>query len=299
MKWTLILLTASLSAAAQTVPLSCDSTRQTISPTGTQALVQCKDDTVRLIDLPSGKEERSLPGKHVTANSFSPDGKFAAVAYSSGDTLVFSAAGQSEPVKLRTADDVQFLPGNKTVILSVHMNGGEVWDISAAPKKIATLLTDFDGFSAVAVSHDGKFVAACGADTVVRLWRTDTWKSAGEYRGYLLEPFAIDFSSDDKQLLVGGADKQITVVDVATATKLRQLPAQPDPIGMIAALDADHVAALYFDEDGRKPPRAMVWDLKAGSAHPVTKPMTGGGIVKGKLWLANANGKSLEIWNGE
>jgi len=304
MKWTLILLAASLTAVAQTVPLPCESTRQTISPTGTQAFVQCKDDTLRLIALPSGKQERSLPGKAVAASNFSADGNFAAVAYYTGGTMVFPIAGQASPTKLPitgTADDIQFLPGNKVAIVSVHMNGGEVWDISGKPKKIATLPADFDGFSAVAVSNDGKLVAACGVDTVVRLWHTDTWKPAGEYRGYLLEPFAIAFSSDDKQLLVGGADKQITIVDVATLKEVRKFPAQPDPVGMIGTLDADHIAAMYFDEDGRKPPRAMVWDLKTGTAQPagVGKAMTGGGIVKGKLWLADTNGKSMEIWNGD
>ena len=304
MKWTLVVLAASLTAAAQTVPLPCESTRQTISPTGAQALVRCKDDTTRLVDLPSGKEVRSLHAKSVSTMQFSTDGKFAALASDDGTTLVFATSGGATPIHLPMkpfADDVQFLPGNKTAIVSVHMNGGEVWDISAAPKKIATLTSDFDGFSSMAVSNDGKLLAACGADTVVRLWHTDSWNSAGEYRGYLLEPFTITFSADDKWLFVGGADKQITVVDVASAREIRKLPAQPDPVEFVGTLDADHIAASYFDEDGRKPPHIMVWDLKSGSAQPVAvgKAMTGGGIVRGKLWLVNSKGKDMEMWLAE
>ena len=303
-KWTLVLLAASLTAAAQTVPLPCESSYQVISPTGAQAFVSCKDDTVRLINLPSGKEERSLAGKAVAATVFSPDGEYAAVAYYTGTTLVFPTVGKGAPTQVPiapSADGIQFLPGNKTVIASAHMRGGEVWDISATPKKIATLATDFDGFSSVTVSHNGKLIAACGADTVVRLWHTDTWKSAGEYRGYLLEPFAIAFSADDKWLLVGGADKQVTILDTATASEVRKLPRQPDPFDTIGALDTNRVAVRYFDEDGRKPPHILIWDLQSDSAKAASpgKAITGGGIVKDKLWLTNSSGKTMEIWNGD
>jgi hypothetical protein len=119
----------------------------------------------------------------------------------------------------------------------------------------------------------------------------------GEYRQYLLEPFAGAFSTDGKWLFLGGADKQITIVDVTSLTEVRKLPRQKDPFNGIESVDNNHIAVRYFDEDGLKPPHVLRWDLQAGTAETIAEKDVTGSVVKGKLWLANANGKELEIWS--
>jgi len=166
---------------------------------------------------------------------------------------------------------------------------------------LTTLATDFDGVNAIAVSPNGELVATCGADTIIRLWDTSNWKLKGEYREMLLEPFAAAFTTDSKSLLFGGADKQITILDVAALRVVRKLPRQPDPFDVITALDAHQIVVRYFDEDGRKPPHILRWNIESGSSQPVAadRKFTGGGTGQGKLWLSNANGKSMEVWIAE
>ena len=108
------------------------------------------------------------------------------------------------------------------------------------------------------------------------------------------------FTSDQAQLLVGGADKQITVLDAATGALVRTLPRKEDPVQELVALgDGDSVVALYFDADGKRPPHPVVWSLSAGTAQPLvaSRRPTGGGLVGGELWLlSSAEGRTLEIW---
>ena len=296
---------ASAQAASAKIPLGCDSTSQQLSSTGEQALVRCQDNSVRLISLPSGKEERTISaGKAISTYQFSSDGKDFAISRDDGSIQVFSSTPQASPIAWQLglpADDIQFLPGNKVVVVSPHARPGEVWDIAATPTKIATLATDFDGLTSVGISSDGKLVATCGADTVVRIWDTSTWKLKSEYRQLLLEPFAAAFTLDGKWLLMGGADQQVTILDANTAAEIRKLPRQPDPFDNIAVLDANHIAVRYFDEDGVKPPHVLRWNLQSGTSQPIAldRPVSGGGVVKGKLWLANATGRELEIWSAE
>jgi len=301
----LSIIAVSAQAGTARIALPCEFRDPQISPTGEQVLALCKDETLHLFNLPSGKEERAIPGgKKVRSYQFSPDGKNFAVGFKDGSVQVYASAVQAAPVQFKIAeavDDINFLPGNKALVISAHMSAGQVWDISGTPRQVATLATDFDGLTTVAVSPDGKWVATCGADTVVRLWDTANWKLKSEYRKYLLEPFAAAFTQDGKWLLVGGADQQITILDAGTLAEVRKLPAQADPLGLIAALDANHVAVLYFDADGRKPLHFDRWDLQAGKRQPITaeSEIKGCAAVKGKFWLAGVDGKELQLWSAD
>ena len=79
------------------------------------------------------------------------------------------------------------------------------------------LLTDGDGFSAgtirdIALSHDGKLLAAAG-EKQVRVWNTETGTLLASIRGYQLAPYlklgranAVTFSPDSEYLIVGVSD---------------------------------------------------------------------------------------------
>jgi len=55
--------------------------------------------------------------------------------------------------------------------------------------------------------------------------------------------------------------------------------------------------AVYFDNAGGKPPRALIWDLATNESAPVKFDAmpTCGGVVKDKLWLCTSEGKTLTI----
>jgi WD40 repeat protein len=176
---------------------------------------------------------------------------------------------------------------------------GQIWDLRGTPKQLATLHSDFAGLLACNFSPDGKLLVTADGDTAIRFYDTSTWKMLHEYRGVTLETFAVAFTIDGKRVLIGGPDDTVTVLDSATGAELQKLPKDPDVIGQISPFGSDGQAAiLYFDVDGKRPEHQLIWNVNTGKAVPLTseRPLTGGGIVGGKLWLSSANGKVLEIW---
>jgi WD40 repeat protein len=50
----------------------------------------------------------------------------------------------------------------------------------------------------------------------------------------LLEAFAVAFTPDGKQVIAGGADKTVVVIDASTGQLVRTLQRFPDPIGYLS-----------------------------------------------------------------
>jgi WD40 repeat protein len=288
-----------------TLDLPCEHRSEQISPSGKHVAVRCQDRSVHVLEIPGGKELGVFPAKHRYENfDFSRDGKFFGAAGAEGDVEVVSLAVPTQRKQWKTGNtsfDVLKFISNDLVAVAIHARPGEIWDISGTPKKIATLETDFDGLTAIAASPDQQWIIATCADTVVRFYRAPNWNLVGEYRGLTLEPLSAEFTSDGRYAVVGGADRQITLFDPASGKIAKQLPVVADPIQEIHALEADRLAVLYFDAEGRKPPHIKTWQISSGKSEtpPMDATVTGGGVVNGKLWFASAQGKNLRIWTAE
>jgi WD40 repeat protein len=301
-----LVLVASVSAQTINVPLPCESTSQDISPTGKHVAVHCKDHSLRVLDLPGGREiAKTDTHDRVSTTSFSPDGHFLGIGTSIGDIQILALSAAATPKRWHTIDrpvDVlKFILGTELLIIGPLDRPGQVWNFSATPTKKATLETDFAGLTSAAASPDGKLLVTTGGDTVVRFFDIATWKQVHQYRDLTLEPFAATFTTDGKFAIVGGADGQLTLLDPATGKVAKRLPVQPDPIQELQIIDANQLAVLYFDADGYKPPHLQIWNIQTGDSKPVAMSgnVTGGGVVSGRMWFAMANAKSLELVVGE
>src|SRR4051794_16649701 len=247
------MLLCSMSAVAQDpikLNLPCEFRSQQISPTGKHVAVRCMDKSVRLLEVPTGKEIASFPAKYRYNNfDFTPDGKWFGVAGEAGSVEVVPVASPEKRVQWKAGDKSYALlkfVSSSLVLVAPNAGPGEIWEISAKPAKKATLETDFDGLTSAAASPDGNWVVTTGSDTVVRFYRAPDWKLAGEYRGYLLEPFTSTFTADGKHVVIAGADCQLTMFDPATAKPVKTFSAQTDPFEFIEPLDADQMVAVSF-----------------------------------------------------
>jgi len=284
--------------------LPCDSYSQVLSPNGTQVAVPCKDRSLHVLSVPEGTELRVFPAEQ-RANSvvYSPDGQWLAVGFRDGAVEVLPAKVPAPPKRWKASprriDTLYFFPDAKMLVVGPADEPGQVWELADTPQLRATLPFEFGGMNACALSPDGKLLVVAGDDTVLRWYDTATWQKTHENHEFLLETFAVAFTPDGKQVLAGGADSRISVLDAATAKTVRQLP--PEAGSYIVALDIlgdkRSAATVYIDDAGGKPAHELVWDVTTAKSVALKSdaPPTSGAVVRGKLWLGTAEGKTLNI----
>jgi WD40 repeat protein len=305
MKRTLLAFLLCAAAAYGQAPikmaLPCETTTQEISPTGKHVAIRCKDHTVHVLEIPSGRTIITLgAADDYRVFAFSSNDKWVGAGTGKGEVGVVDISAHATPKRWHVADtNIEFVKfvSDRALVAAPVGGPGQVWDFSSTPTQKATLDTDFAGVTAAGISPDAKMLVTTGADTVVRFYDTATWKKVHEFRELILEPFAAVFSADGKYAIVGGADGQLTLLDASMGNKAKALPVQPDPIGEIDSIDPDHVAVVYFDADGIKPPHLQLWDLQAGTSRPVAmdEKVTGGRVVNGQIWFATVNAHALEL----
>ena len=308
MRTLLIMLVLSASMLAQQtmkLPSPCESTRQVLSPTGNRLVVQCKDGSVHLLDLPSGRELRNeSPPSRVSTHEFSRDGRWLGLGLANGTVEIWPTSENASVIRWKAGDRavelLKFAPDKQILLVGNVSEPDEVWDFSKTPTRLATLSSDFGSFTSAAFSPDGKMLATTGGDTVVRFFETAHWKQLRENRDLALEPFAIQFTNDGKQVVIGGADGQLTLLDPATAKTLRKLPEERDPVDQLQFVNENRVVAVYIDVDGHKPPHLKLWNLDTGTSTPIQMDptVTGGGIANGKVWMVKASSSAIELSSG-
>lgn len=303
-----LVIVASIGAGASQsiakVQLPCESPDQMLSPTGTQVAVRCKDHSLHAIVLPDGTQREVLPAdRPANTLAYSPDGHWLAAGFEDGSVEILAADGTAAPRHWKAdphrIDGLYFFPNAKMLLVAPVDSPGQVWELAETPTLRASLPADFGGIVAYAVSPDSKMLVTAGDDTVIRWYDTVTWQKTREYRGFLLETFALAFTPDGKQVIAGGADSRLTMLDAATAKQVRQLPAEA--LSYVASIDIlggnERAVALYLDDAGEKPPHVLIWDLAAAKSVPF-KPepaATCGGVVAGKLWYCSIEGQTLTI----
>jgi WD40 repeat protein len=287
-----------------TVQLPCESQYQDLSPAGNQLAVHCKGGGLRLVELPSGTEQRVFPPEHRSNTTvYSHDGNWLAFGFDDGTVEVVPARGSATSKRwkpsARRIDALNFFPDSKSIIIGPVDSPAQVWAIADAPGLRATLPFTFGGMTDSAVSPDGKMVVLAGDDTVLRWYDTSTWKPTRENHDFLLETFAVAFTPDGKQVLAGGADSRISVLDAASAKVVRQT--QPEAgayiVGLLPIEDPPGAAALYFDNAGEKAPHGLWWDLANVKSTPTGNGQVPscGNKVNGKLWACYTQDKTVTI----
>ena len=206
-------------AALTQVELGCTAQAVAISRKGLCAIA-CKDGSVQLRQVPSGKLVATHPGKfegHISNDScssfaISPDGLRLAMGCNNGRIRIWSVTeGEREPIDTGAERVLSLAFGPDPHKLCVGCNGGGVtlWDLTT---RVCQRLLDQDTMmGAVSVSADGNTLATGGANSI-RLWNAKNGDPIGSLVGGRSH-YSIVFL-DGRTIISSGGELLLKIWDV-------------------------------------------------------------------------------------
>jgi len=305
----LAVLSLAVSARAQDVrklaTLATTSEAEAVAVCGETGLVAVlgHDGAIAVWRLPSGEQVARRPAEDGARSlACSADGMWLAIGKRDGSVAIADVSGT--PIRTFSVDQhavyaLAFSPDKS--LLAVELGGPtQLWD-PARGVMVAALETDFAGGADMAFSPDGSLFATADFDTAVRIYDR-AGKLKAKYTGLLLSPFTVRFLPDGKQLVVGGADCTLTILDAADGHVVRALPKQPDPVFAAAILPSGaRLLSLHIDATALKTYTTLLWDLRSGTAHALPidgSNLKGFGVTANHLpvlFLADSK-TSLTAW---
>jgi WD40 repeat protein len=129
-----------------------------------------------------------------------------------------------------------------------------------ARMRLGTVRFRHGGYEIMGVSYspDGKLLATCGFDGLVRLWDARTGEEYRRLAGHTNTPTNLAFSPDGKMLASGDEDSTVRLWEVATGKLLRAIKEEGPSFSLVFTRDGKRLASGTADE------RIRLWGVATG-----------------------------------
>jgi RNA polymerase sigma factor (sigma-70 family) len=190
------------------------------------------DGTVRIWDVATGKQSKSLQGRYGDGNllALAPDGKTLAVAGNNGTLRLWDPTTGKETDTLLGTQGVMMAvavdPAGTEVVTAGSDGMIYVWDRAGKPLRQWRAHNRFIGN--LAYGPDSGKLYSVGAYEPARVWDTATGKQLIEYAGStktVLGVASLAVAPDGKQVVLAAYNQQLQLVDTATG-RIEKLLAQ-------------------------------------------------------------------------
>ena len=216
-----------------------------VSPDGTTLASASWDHTARLWPLAGGAPRViARHAQSVNGVAFAPDGRALVTAGYDATLRITPLGGEGAPViaTLPTAlNTVAVAPDGEIATAGAD---GKVYLLSAAGELKAEIEAGQTPVIAVAISGDGRLIAAAGIRGSVAIIDRATRKLERTLVGPGLPVWSVAFFPDNRTLLTGGTDRMIRRWDAVTGEPIGNvvMGAPEDPL---AAFAGDHGAEVF------------------------------------------------------
>jgi WD40 repeat protein len=220
-----------------------DVTSVTFAPDGSSVFSASHDQTVQRTHLTTAKTEWHAPGYFEQVNS---------VALSDDGALLVTGSSDQRFARGRVkAGAAELSPG-----------AARLWDARTG-HMLRFLRSSADQFMAVAISSDGRLVAAAGSTKrgqgVASVWDGATGELIWSASEYPQEVLAVAFAPNGKSLAVGVADGACEIRDTQAGDIIRAIPNQKD--GITSIVFSPDGKTLYCGEAAGS---ARAWEAETG-----------------------------------
>jgi WD40 repeat protein len=272
------------------------------SPNGKTVVSGSEDITLRLWDVGSGREVKTIKGhtNSVTSIAYSPDGK-TLISGSSDNTLRLWDVTTGLEVKTfnghkNSVTSVAYSPDGKTLISGSSDKTLRLWDVTTG-LEVKTFNGHTNTVMSVAFSPDGKTVVSGSSDKTLRRWDVTTGLEVKIFNGHTNRVTSVAYSPDGKTLISGSWDKTLRLWDVTTGLEVKTINGITNMINSVAfSTDGKIMGSGSWDKTVR------LWGVTTGlepktfrghtsSVNSVAFSPDGQTVVSGSL------DKTLRLWD--
>ncbi|ETO09924.1 NB-ARC domain-containing protein, partial [Reticulomyxa filosa] len=272
------------------------------SPDGFKIVSGSRDKTVRIWDVSSGKQIKSLEGHSNIIHSagFSPDGS-KIVSGSQDKTIRIWDVSSGEQIQLlkehsSIVASVGFSPDGSKIVSGSSDTTIRIWDVSSGE-----LIRSLNGHSRlvsfVGFFPDGSKIVSGSYDNTIRIWDVSSGEQIQLLKGHSNIITSVGFSPDGSKIVSGSYDKAIRIWDVSSGELIRQLEGH-----------SEGITSVKFSPDGSKivsgslDKTVQIWDVSSrkliqkleGHSHWVNSV---GFSPDGSKIVSGSFDKSIRIWN--
>lgn len=183
------------------------------SPDGRHILTGGFDGTVRRWDAQTGRLLETLAADpFVGSVVYSHDGRYIAVGGSDGqrDQVTILEANSRKPLRTLDTRSVAVFGPDGTLYTAAADSSVQAWDVSTG-EQIRSFQGHHSPIERIAVSDDGRMVAATSGDGTARVWDAVTAQRLFTLHGHSKLAYGVDFSPDGRLLATASADGTVAL----------------------------------------------------------------------------------------
>ncbi|RCJ14496.1 hypothetical protein A6S26_10270 [Nostoc sp. ATCC 43529] len=225
-----------------------------ISPDGRTLASGSLDKTIKIWNLTTGQEIRTLNGHSdwVSSVAISADGRTLVSSSSDSTIKIWNLTTGQEIRTLNghssTVDSVAFSADGRTLASGSRDNTIKIWNLTTG-QEIRTLNSHSYAVNSVAFSPDGRTLASNSWNKTIKIWNLTTGQEIRTLNGHSDVVWSVAISPDGRTLASGSRDNTIKIWNLTTGQEISTLNGHSDSVGPVAfSPDGKTLASGSADE---------------------------------------------------